>query len=200
MTEAAIQELDEELKSKWADVDRAWAKIIDANQPSVVHSSNFEELHELGQLQFPDLDGRGRPYLESQELGALRITKGTLTRQERLQINEHVAHTYDFLSKIPWTRDLQSIPKIARGHHEKLDGSGYPHHLISEEIPPQTRMMTISDIFDALAAQDRPYKPRVSTEATLDILREEAEIGQLDKDLLELFVEGKVFRLVTHPS
>ncbi len=200
ITEAEIQQLDDELKRKWDDVDRAWAQIIGANQPSVVHSSGFEGLQELGQLQFPHLDGRGRPYLEPQELTALRITKGTLTRHERLQINEHVEHTYDFLSKIPWTRDLQSIPKIARGHHEKLDGSGYPHHLISEEIPPQTRMMTISDIYDALAAQDRPYKPRVPTEATLDILREEAEIGQLDKDLLELFIEAKVFRLATHSS
>jgi HD-GYP domain-containing protein (c-di-GMP phosphodiesterase class II) len=103
-------------------------------------------------------------------------------------------HTYEFLSKIPWTRDLQNIPKLARGHHEKLDGSGYPYGLAAPEIPPQTRMMTISDIFDALAAQDRPYKPRVPTDRALDILREEAREGMLDPELLELFIEAKVFR------
>ena len=104
-------------------------------------------------------------------------------------------HTYEFLSKIPWTRDLQNIPKLARGHHEKLDGSGYPYGLIAKEIPPQTRMMTISDIFDALAAQDRPYKPRVPTDKALDILREEAREGKLDPILLDLFIDGKIFKL-----
>jgi HD-GYP domain-containing protein (c-di-GMP phosphodiesterase class II) len=85
---------------------------------------------------------------------------------------------------------------LARGHHEKLNGSGYPYGLVAPEIPPQTRMMTISDIFDALAAQDRPYKPRVPTERALDILREEVREGMLDADLLDLFIEAKVYRFV----
>ncbi|MGH9459691.1 MAG: HD-GYP domain-containing protein, partial [Vicinamibacteria bacterium] len=110
-------------------------------------------------------------------------------------IQGHVQHTFNFLYEIEWTRDLQKIPKIARSHHEKLDGSGYRYGLCGDEIPPQTRMMTIADIFDALAARDRPYKKAVPPEKALDILVEDAKAGQVDTDLLDLFIEAKVFEL-----
>ncbi len=110
-------------------------------------------------------------------------------------MQEHVRHSYEFLSKIPWTRDLQSIPSLARGHHEKLDGSGYPYRLGAEEIPPQSRMMAIADMFDGLASQDRPYKGKVAAEDALDILRNDAQTGKLDEALLDLFIEAKVYEL-----
>jgi HD-GYP domain-containing protein (c-di-GMP phosphodiesterase class II) len=190
-----IQSFEQELSRDLAEVDSAWEEIQAANKPTVTHFSiDTGKLDDLGTRFIQDTDGSRRPYLEAGELLALKIPRGTLTDSERKQIQTHVVHTYEFLSKIPWTRDLQGIPKLARGHHEKLDGSGYPYGLVAAEIPPQTRMMTISDIFDALAAQDRPYKPRVPTDRALDILREEAQEGKLDTDLLDLFIEAKVYR------
>jgi HD-GYP domain-containing protein (c-di-GMP phosphodiesterase class II) len=197
MTARELESLEREMARALADVDQAWQEIQTANRPTVTHSSlDAQRLEDLGSRFIENPDGSSSPYLEPDELLALKIPKGTLTEYERQQIQTHVVHTYEFLSKIPWTRDLQNIPKLARGHHEKLDGSGYPYGLVAPEIPPQTRMMTISDIFDALAAQDRPYKPRVPTERALDILREEVREGMLDADLLDLFIEAKVYRFV----
>jgi HD-GYP domain-containing protein (c-di-GMP phosphodiesterase class II) len=122
------------------------------------------------------------------------IRKGSLDDAERLEIESHVTHTYKFLQEIPWTRELQQIPIIAYGHHEKLDGTGYPRKISGDAIPIQTRMMTISDIYDALTAQDRPYKPAVAPQRALDILSKEfIQRGQLDPELFRLFVDAKVF-------
>jgi HD-GYP domain-containing protein (c-di-GMP phosphodiesterase class II) len=104
-----------------------------------------------------------------------------------------VTHTFRFLREIPWTRELRRLPEIAFGHHEKLNGAGYPRGIRGEEIPVQTRMMTISDIFDALTAADRPYKPAVQLPKALDILRMETKGGMIDPDLVELFVNAKVY-------
>jgi HD-GYP domain-containing protein (c-di-GMP phosphodiesterase class II) len=143
-------------------------------------------------VTYDDLDGTF-PYLEPEEILSLTVARGTLTETERKIIESHVIHTYDFLSTIPWTRDLMDIPELARSHHEKLDGSGYPAHLLADDIPPQTRMMTISDIYDALTAKDRPYKPAVPTTKAIEILEEDAGKGRIDRDLLDLFIEAKVF-------
>ena len=116
------------------------------------------------------------------------IPRGSLTPEEYEQIQSHVVHTYQFLKQIPWTKELRRVPEIARSHHEKLNGSGYPDGWRAPEIPVQTRMMTISDIFDALTARDRPYKPAVPVERALDILGQERKSGALDGDLLELFI------------
>ena len=99
-----------------------------------------------------------------------------------------MVHTFHFLNQIPWTRELRRIPEIARSHHEKLDGSGYPQGKRASEIALETRMMTIADIFDALTATDRPYKAAVPVEAALDILGHEAKSGTLDRVLLEMFI------------
>ncbi len=133
-------------------------------------------------------------HLTEEEMRYLTIPKGSLDETERLEIESHVTHTYRFLQQIPWTRELQDIPMIAYGHHEKLDGKGYPRRVTGEAIPIQTRMMTISDIYDALSAADRPYKAAVAPARALDIMAEEVRAGQLDQELFRLFVEGKVFQ------
>src|SRR5438552_11628934 len=122
---------------------------------------------------------------------------GTLDPQDRLEMESHVTHSFQFLSKIPWTPVMKGIPEIAYGHHEKLDGSGYPRGLTAERIPLQARMMTISDIFDALTAQDRPYKRAVAPTTALDILHDEARQGKLDSDLLGIFVNKKIYQPAT---
>ena len=187
-----IEQMKEELAGRLDSIDEARATVEAANIPTITHSAEFDKLMELGQLSYEDIDGTELPYLNDDELTALTVARGTLTGPEREQIELHVVHTFDFLSTIPWTRDLQSIPELARSHHEKLDGSGYPKGRGAADIPPQTRMMTISDIYDALTASDRPYKPAVSTAGALDILNAEFA-GKVDRELLDLFIEAKVF-------
>jgi len=187
-----IEQMKEELSRRMQLVDEARETVETANKPTVTHSAIAEGLDAIGALSYADVDGIVQPYLTNKELECLSVPRGTLTLDERKEIESHVEHTFDFLNTIPWTRDLQSIPELARSHHEKLDGSGYPHNRPAAEIPPQTRMMTISDIYDALTASDRPYKHAVPTERALGILENEFE-GKIDRDLLSLFIEAKVF-------
>jgi HD-GYP domain-containing protein (c-di-GMP phosphodiesterase class II) len=108
-------------------------------------------------------------------------------------------HTFNFLNQIPWGRAFRSVPEIAGAHHEKLDGSGYPNRLTGDEIPVPARMMTISDIYDALTASDRPYKKAIPTEKALDIISSEVKRGLLDKELFDIFVGAQVYQ-VTAPQ
>ena len=105
-----------------------------------------------------------------------------------------MTHTYHFLRQIPWTRDLRRVPEIAFKHHEKLTGNGYPKKVPAEDIPPQTRIMTIADIYDALTANDRPYKKALPHEKAIDILNDEAKKGFIDKSLLNVFIESKAHK------
>jgi 3',5'-cyclic-nucleotide phosphodiesterase len=102
-----------------------------------------------------------------------------------------VADSYSFLILIPWTRELAGVPAIAHGHHEKLDGSGYPMGLRGGQISLQTRILTISDIYDALTARDRPYKQAIPAERALDLIAEECRAGHLDAGLFKVFVDSK---------
>jgi HD-GYP domain-containing protein (c-di-GMP phosphodiesterase class II) len=170
-----------------------------ANEPTVLAEGSFEELSALSHQSYTDFDGVQRQLLGDEELRFLMIRRGNLDERERREIESHVTHTYRFLEQIPWTRELRNIPKIAFGHHEKLNGRGYPRAIGADEIPVQTRMMTISDIFDALTASDRPYKRAVPLERALDILHSEAKDGMLDPELLKTFVEAKVFESLTGP-
>ncbi|MES2177274.1 MAG: HD domain-containing phosphohydrolase [Gemmatimonadota bacterium] len=169
------------------------AAITSSNEPTVLPEGSFEALQEIHRRTFTDFEGRERPLLEDNELQFLMIRKGNLDDAERREIESHVTHTYRFLEQIPWTRELKHIPKIAYGHHEKLNGRGYPNAVQADAIPVQTRMMTIADIFDALTATDRPYKRAVPTDRAIDILHMEAKDGMLDKELLDAFVGAKVF-------
>jgi HD-GYP domain-containing protein (c-di-GMP phosphodiesterase class II) len=138
----------------------------------------------------------GQMILSESELKRLSIARGTLAPEERREIESHVSYTYKFLSQIAWTEELSNIPNIAHAHHEKLDGTGYPQALKADQIPLQSRMMTISDIYDALTAMDRPYKKAVSTERAIEILHYEAKEGKLDKQLLAIFCEAQIYRIV----
>ncbi|CAN5560486.1 HD family phosphohydrolase [soil metagenome] len=173
--------------------------IVTANEPTVLPEGSFEALHEINRRTFVDFEGQERPLLEDHELQFLMIRKGNLDDSERREIESHVTHTYRFLEQIPWTRELRNIPRIAYGHHEKLNGRGYPNAVTAEAIPVQTRMMTIADIFDALTAKDRPYKRAVPTDRAIAILHMEAKDGMLDKSLLDAFVEARVFDVLLAP-
>lgn len=182
-------ELDRELQ----DLERFLRLVSKSNEPTVLPEGSFEELLRYAERTYPDLEGRPQPFLTDDEVRFLSIRKGSLDDAERLEIESHVTHTYRFLMQIPWTKELQSVPLIAYGHHEKLDGSGYPRRVRGKDIPIQTRMMTIADIFDALTAADRPYKRAVDRVRALDIMAEEVNAGMLDTELLRLFTAAKVF-------
>jgi HD-GYP domain-containing protein (c-di-GMP phosphodiesterase class II) len=191
--EAFVAELESTHSTELAELDRFLDVVIKANEPSLLPEGSFEDIKSMARRTYAALSGDPLPFLTDDEVRFLTIRKGSLDETERMEIESHVTHTYDFLKQIPWTQELGQIPVIARGHHEKLDGTGYPKHIAGDDIPIQTRMMTISDIYDALTAQDRPYKPAVAPQRALDILTHEVNAGQLDAELFRLFVEGKVF-------
>jgi len=164
--------------------------VIEANEPNVSEQEVSDLLQEIANYRFPDLDDNSMNLIQDFEFENLALAKGSLSPEERSEIESHVSHTYSFLSLIPWTRNLSNLPDIAYAHHEKLDGSGYPRGLKQDEIPVQSKIMTISDIYDALTASDRPYKPALPADRALDILGYEAKAGKLDADLLRVFIES----------
>ena len=145
---------------------------------------------------FMGADGELQSLVTPAEVAVLSIPKGSLSPDERLEIESHVSHTFRFLSQIPWTRSLKRVPQIAHGHHEKLDGHGYPRGLTGDQISIEARMMTIADIYDALTASDRPYKKAVPHDIALRILEDEARDKKIDGDLLAVFRESDVPRVV----
>ncbi len=187
--------LDGERARELADLDAALAVVVAANEPTVLEEDRFQTLLEIATRTVPLPNGELIPLLGDDELTSLQVRRGSLDEAEIREIQSHVTHSFNFLIQIPWTRELQGVPGIAVAHHEKLNGTGYPFQLQGDQIPVQARMMTIADIFDALAAQDRPYKPPVPVPRALEILAGEARSGNIDPELLQLFVAQEVYRV-----
>lgn len=181
------------LAARVGELEKAWKVVLQADEPSLLLAEIGAEVKRLKELLYRDASGALRPLVEAEEIAYLSIPKGSLDARERQEIESHVTQTFRFLSKIPWTPDLSRVPDWAYAHHEKLDGSGYPRKLKAAHIPVPVRMVTISDIYDALAARDRPYKKAVPNDRAIEILRDEAKRGLIDADLLQLFIDGKVY-------
>jgi HD-GYP domain-containing protein (c-di-GMP phosphodiesterase class II) len=184
---------DAELAGELGVLEQHLAAIVSANEPSVLPDGSFERLLDVASVEYLDVDGSHRPLLRDEEMRLLSLRKGSLSEAERVQIESHVVHTFRFLSQIPWTAEIRGIPTIAVGHHEKMNGTGYPYKLSAADIPIQARMMTIADIFDALSAADRPYKKAVPVERALQILEFAVHDGEIDPALFALFLEARVF-------
>lgn len=201
-----IQELDEKLQKAISRLNSYWKFLLEANEPEVFESRPFQEMTEealieltdLAKYTYRDVDGQLKPLISESEMAQLMVPRGNLTPQERHAIEAHVTHTYLFLNRIPWTKHLKDVAIIAYGHHEKLDGSGYPQGLKAEEIPIQTQMMTIADIYDALTASDRPYKRRLPVDVVMKILRQDAAKNKINADLVDLFEQRQVFSVLGH--
>lgn len=191
--DAEADRFDRELREQLERLQKDFAFITNSNEPTVLPEGDFQYLQQLAELEFADIRGERRRLINADEVRILSIRKGNLDATERLEIESHVTHTFNFLQKIPWTKDLSAVADIAYAHHEKLNGRGYPRKLTADHIPIQSRMMTVSDIYDALTANDRPYKRAISTERAIDILRMEVNDGLLDGPLVELFIDAKVF-------
>jgi HD-GYP domain-containing protein (c-di-GMP phosphodiesterase class II) len=196
--DARLGDLDRQLEEYLRRLESYREVILRSNEPTVLPEGEFSVLQEIAGSTFTDQGGEDLPLLLPEEARVLSIRKGSLTEEERQQVESHVTHTYHFLNEIPWTPELKGVPTLAFGHHEKLNGHGYPRGVAAPEIPIQTRMMTVADIFDALSAADRPYKRAVTIEKTLDILQMEAKDGMLDRTLVDLFIQGRVYEQTLH--
>ncbi|HEY2797133.1 MAG TPA: HD domain-containing phosphohydrolase [Thermoanaerobaculia bacterium] len=189
----ALSRRREELEASWKLVERADEPRVEV-EADAAGAAAGTDLDALRTLAFRARDGNRTRLLTDGELACLSIAQGSLTPEERLEIESHVTQTFRFLTKIPWTRDLARVPDWAYAHHEKLDGSGYPRRLRADDIPVPVRMLTICDIFDALAARDRPYKRAVPGEDALRILSDLARKGAVDSGLLDIFVGSEVWK------
>ncbi len=177
--------------------DAHWMEILNAPPLIPLREEQWHEalaaLERLRALEYHDSRGKHHPLLTDAEIAALSVRRGTLTPSEFAQIQEHAQMSWEFLSQIPWTRGLENVPSIAQAHHERLDGSGYPLGLNEKTIPLGSKMMAIADVYDALTANDRPYRRALSPEDAIKILRLEAGEGKLDSDLLNIFITRRVW-------
>ena len=187
---AGRRTIHKRLDREISELDSFYDAVKNANNPSVVLRGDFSHLQQIAEYPYREKDGTISGLIDAEDLLALSVRRGSLTPEEHREIQAHVGNTREFLAALPWPPELEGIPTIAGGHHEKLDGSGYPQGLIGDQIPVATRAMTVCDIYDALTANDRPYKAAIPKEAAFDILREEADAGLLDLDIVDVFIES----------
>ena len=197
---AEIARLSEDFDQRMNRLEDYFQFIIETNEPTLLEEGKFRQLRDIARQSYIDTKGIERPYINPDEVRLLSIPKGSLDAAERLQIESHVVHTFNFLNQIPWTKELSRIPDIARAHHEKLNGTGYPYKLRGDEIPLPTKMMTICDIFDALTASDRPYKRAVPVDRALSILESSVRADEIDGELFNIFRDAKVYERVIAPA
>lgn len=191
---------DSEYRQIQQDTEEAAERIFEINCIGFLPDEELDYLRELKERTYVE-DGKELPWVTDEEYEMLTIRKGTLSAAEREIMESHVTITSKLLSQIHFSKDLSNVPNWAAAHHEFLDGSGYPNRLKGEEIPWEVRIITILDIFDALVAEDRPYKPGVPVPKALAILESMAEKeGKLDPQLTQLFVESKCWEADNRPQ
>ncbi len=172
---------------------------------SISNPGNFKILKELMEdlkiMECFDISGNRLEIITEDEKKNLVVEDGTLNNEERKSIENHVIYSYAFTRRIPWPEDFKNIPDIIYKHHEKLDGSGYPQGLKGvDQIPVQSRILAIADIFDALTAKDRPYKKVTDYQSALKILKAEAKNNKIDNDILNIFINRKIYEKISNEA
>ena len=180
----------EEFTDRVEDRKNTLAFIERINRTGYLSDSDLSEVNRISSQTYTDESGRDIPCLSSQEHTCLSIRKGTLTETERKTIQSHVEITERILKNVSFPDAYSQVPVWASAHHELLNGKGYPKQLTADEIPPETRLLTILDIFEALTSRDRPYKPAIPVDKALSILRSMAQDGSIDGEILNLFLES----------
>lgn len=160
--------------------------------------SDVAHVLRIAQYQWRNVQGERVDFLTAEELENLTIRAGTLTANERQIINHHILVTIKMLESLPWPNHLKRVPEYAGGHHERMDGKGYPKGLTREQMSVQARLMGIADIFEALTAKDRPYKEGKTLTESLNILGKFKESGHIDPDLFDVFIREKVYLEYAH--
>src|SRR5436190_19184413 len=174
------------------DDDRAFLRACNIGGEAM-RESDIERVKAIARYRWTDTSGHEANFLSEDELKNLTIRAGTLTVDERQVINHHIVATIKMLEALPWPRHLKNVPEYAGGHHERMDGKGYPKGLTREQMSVQARVMGIADIFEALTAKDRPYKRGKTLSESLAILGRFKETGHIDPDLFDVFVREKVY-------
>ena len=159
-----------------------------------MRDEDVERVQRIGQYRWRDVSGHEADFLTDDEVKNLTIRAGTLTGDERQIINHHIVATIKMLEALPWPKHLTKVPEYAGGHHERMDGKGYPKGLSREQMSVQARCMGIADIFEALTAKDRPYKKGKTLSESLEILGRMRLNNHVDPDLFDIFVRRKVYR------
>jgi HD-GYP domain-containing protein (c-di-GMP phosphodiesterase class II) len=159
-----------------------------------MHEDDIERVKRIAEYRWTDISGHEAKFLSEDELKNLTIRAGTLTAEERQIINHHIVATIKMLEALPWPRHLKNVPEYAGGHHERMDGKGYPRGLKREQMSVQARVMGIADIFEALTAKDRPYKKGKTLSESLEILGKFSLNGHIDPDLFDVFVRRRVYQ------
>ncbi len=189
-----MADIDSVLNQKIDILDREFTTLTHINSSkSALDTSLLDHLAAVKKKSYT-MNGRKVPYLTDDEMANLSISKGTLTKNERKIINCHAFVTQKILSKLPWPKKLAKIPAIAGAHHEKLDGSGYPLSLKAEDLNIQARILAVADIFEALSAQDRPYKKPMTLSQTIFVLKKMGNLNEIDKDIVHLFITTDIHK------
>ncbi len=189
-----IPELEAALQQKLAQYSSDQSFLRVCNIGGEFMSDDYKErLQQIAQYRWIDPQGVETNFLTENEAYNLNISRGTLTAEERKIINDHISVTIEMLEQLPYPRNLRRVPEYAGGHHERMDGKGYPKGLTREQMSLPARMMGIADIFEALSAKDRPYKKGKTLTECLQILGKMKLGGHIDPDLFDLFVSEKVY-------
>ncbi len=159
-----------------------------------MRDEDIERVKRIAEYRWTDTTGHEAKFLTDEEVKNLCIRSGTLNPEERQVINHHIVATIKMLEALPWPKHLKNVPEYAGGHHERMDGKGYPNGLTREQMSVQARIMGIADIFEALTAKDRPYKKGKTLSESLEILGRFSLNGHIDPDLFDVFVRRKVYR------
>lgn len=175
------------------EIDKLYAFIDGVNEKNCLEETEIERIRQLGNHIIEDFDGEQITLLTADEIESLSIRCGNLTYNEREKMMSHPVHTFEILNQLNWTKDLERLPLIASAHHEKIDGSGYPHHLSRMDIPFESKILAIADIYEALTAEDRPYRRGMTHDDALKVLIQEATLKHLDKDLVDFFITERVY-------
>jgi HD-GYP domain-containing protein (c-di-GMP phosphodiesterase class II) len=189
-----IGRAEEETRVQIEEINEIRQFLRECNEPSqYLEQEKVDRLNAIGEMTYLGEDGTPQPYITADELENLSVRKGSINQRERDKIKEHAYITLKMLQQIPFTKKIKNIPHFAAAHHECIDGSGYPLGLKGDEIPFEGKLMAVTDIAEALTASDRPYKNALSLRNVHDILEAMAEEGKLDPDLVELFIEERVY-------
>lgn len=185
--------LDSELEEKLKNLENDFELIKSSNIPSeLLAEDDVNRLKEIAGKTYL-LKNKKQPYISEEELENLIVRQGSITAKERKIIENHAAVTCKILSRLPFPRKLARVPEYASGHHEKLDGSGYPRALTAKDLPLQSRIIAIADIFEALTAKDRPYKKPMNLKQALKIMSNMKKNNIIDPDIYNLFIEKKLY-------
>lgn len=183
----------EEWDRRKAEQEKALEFIRKTNMAGFLPDEEIARVDALAKRTFVDEKGEVQPWLTEEEYDCLAIRKGTLTAKERSVMESHVTVTARILEQVTFPKQYAKVPEWAAAHHELLNGKGYPDHKTEELLPKEVRLLTILDIFDALTARDRPYKPPMPLEKALAILRSMVDEGSLDGEILALFEESRAW-------